>query len=200
MSGVCSSCGSDQASVSMTVECVYEEHYELNEPGSPRRSDVLGRETWDIQLCRSCARRRLEEAVTKARRWAFLTGPVALGVAIVGTAIAVPLLAAARAPLLSLAVLGTLAVAGIFGLIMVPIGVYRAAKATSRLRRLQASEGVGDFDDQDRWELIQQEGKRIINLLEENQRDFYGNFALPDGSPRHPGMGESTLSYRIHPA
>lgn len=85
------------------------------------------------------------------------------------------------------------------GIIMVPVGLYRSAKATARISAIRSSLGQNVFSEKECWEMISAEGLRIIECLEENKRGVYGCFVLPQGIAKNPGMGESSLSWGILP-
>ena len=80
----------------------------------------------------------------------------------------VPILAKLHAPVLSLGVLLALGAEVIAGVIMIPVGLFRATKATSKLRRLTAEGTDYVFDESDRWEMIEREGERIMGSLKKN--------------------------------
>jgi len=85
------------------------------------------------------------------------------------------------------------------GIIMIPVGLYNSAKANARLNALRINPNGCSFSEEERWDMIGAEGLRVIECLEKNRRDFHGSFALPRGTAKDPGMGESTLSWGLLP-
>jgi hypothetical protein len=180
------------------VQCQHIEAYNVNEPGSPRYRDVIARADWHIALCRSCAEGRLEEALRSSRRFGLFIGPLIVGLAVLG-AVMVGGIAArlgGGGPFLLLFLIGCAGVA-LVGIIMIPVGLYSSAKANAKLGRLRSEGDRYAPDDEDKWDMIDTEARRIVDCLESGKRDFVGDFFLPKGRPRNLGMSESTLSYDI---
>lgn len=194
----CTSCGAETTYLAGTVECVQKESYELNQPNG-RRLDVIGRTVWDIALCRTCAVKGLEEAVRFWRRFGLLVGP---GLLVAGVVLGLMLfqflhLMEIRDPVVSMLGLGMVALTLLAGLVMTPMGLIQAVRATGRLKRILQQGDTYRFDDEDRWDSLCHEGERIVKCLEKQQNDFHGGFTLPQGKARNLGMGDSLVYYVI---
>lgn len=189
----CTCCGSTTTFIEEDVECLRTETYTVNEPGSPRRRNIIGRTDWRIGICRNCTEKRLEESLRSSRRLGLFVGPTLLGGSVLSALILFPMLAHVRSPLVSLA--GLLFCGGAFfvGLIMVPVGLYQAIKASFTLRRLRREGDAFQLSDDEKWKAVEREGERIIKCLESTKKEFVGDFILPKGDPRLNG----SLSYAI---
>jgi len=194
----CISCGSKDVFIEEDVECQQTESYAVNEPGSPRCTDIIEREDWHIAICRECAETRFEESLRSARLAAFLIGPGLLVLSVLAFLILLPILAQLGSPLVSLSALLACGFVFLAGVIAVPVGFFQAIRASRRLACLKEEADGYQFSDDDRWEAVECEGRRIIDALKRGEKsDLFENVALPKGTPRNAGMGESDLSYVI---
>lgn len=196
----CTCCGSDQVFLEQDVVCAQTESYHVNEPGSPGRTDIIARAHWHIALCRVCAEKRLDEELRRARHRGLYVGPVLIvcGVVLAGFIAAIVRAFEAGGVFAALAIIGCGLVV-LRGIIMIPVGLYNSAKANARLNALRINPNGCSFSEEERWDMIGAEGLRVIECLEKNRRDFHGSFALPRGTAKDPGMGESTLSWGLLP-
>ena len=192
----CSSCGCATTTLARQVECAWIHSYDLNEPGSPTRRDVIAKTPWEIEICRPCTERRLEESLRTWRQLGFFIGPSLVVGSVVSALILFPLLAKAHSPLASVSALLFCGGGFIIGLIMIPVGLILVAKATNRLTKLKQEAGNYTFTDDDAWEAIETEGERIIKALESGKRDFHGDFTLPQAQRPEENMG-SRFYYTI---